>query len=127
MGRTQIVAVEMPDGKVINAEVVLADSITDVAAGHRLKLDEAKESIASFVRWAADAVGIAAEDGAPAPVAEPVSPKGMTLSRVGLEFGLTLAVKSGTVTGAIVSVGGEATAVVRLEWERPAAKVKDDD
>jgi hypothetical protein len=120
MGRTEIVEVEMPDGMVINAEVVVSDSITDVASGHTLKLDEAKDSIASFVRWAVGTVGIPAESDASVSDPEPMSPPGMTLSRLGLEFGLTLAVKSGTVTGAIVSVGGEASAVVRLEWERSA-------
>jgi hypothetical protein len=84
MGRTEIVEVEMPDGTVINAEVVVSDSITDVAAGHRLKLDETKDSIASFVRWAVGALGEPAEDGAPPP--EAVSPPGMRLSRLGLEY-----------------------------------------
>jgi hypothetical protein len=121
MGRIEIVEVEMPDGTVINAEVVVSDSITDVAAGHKLKLDDAKDSIASFVRWAVGALGIPAEDGAPEPAPAPVSPQGMRLSSVGLEFGLSLAVKSGMVTSAIASVGGEASAVVRLEWEQPTA------
>ena len=31
--RSEIVEVEMPDGTVINAEVVVSDSIADVAAG----------------------------------------------------------------------------------------------
>jgi len=118
MGRSEIVEVEMPDGTVINTEVLLADSITDVGAGRRLKLDEAKDSIASFVRWAVSAVGVAGEADAP-PAAEPTPAPGMRLTKVGAEFGLSLAVKSGAVTGAIVSVGGEASAVVRLEWERP--------
>lgn len=121
MGRKEIIEVEMPDGTVVNAEVVVSDSITDVGAGHKLKLDDAKDSITSFVRWAVGALGVSANDDEPVPAPEPVSPPGMTLTRMGLEFGLTLAVKSGTVTGAIVSVGGEASAVVRLEWERPAA------
>lgn len=120
MGRSEIVEVEMPDGTVINAEVVLEDSITDVGAGRRLKLDEAKDSIASFVRWAVAAVGVAGEGDAPPP-GEPTPAAGMRLTKVGVEFGLSLAVKNGAVTGAIVSVGGQASAVVRLEWERPGA------
>jgi Trypsin-co-occurring domain 1 len=121
MGRTEIVEVEMPDGTVINAEVVVSDSITDVAAGSRLKLDDAKDSIASFVRWAVGALAVPAEGVAPEPVPGSVSPQGMNLSRVGLEFGLNLAVKSGMLTSAIASVGGEASVVIRLEWERPTA------
>jgi hypothetical protein len=72
MGRTEIVEVKMPDGTVINAEVVVSDSITDVASGRQFKLDDAKDSIASFVRWVVGTVGIPAEDGAPEPAAEPV-------------------------------------------------------
>lgn len=125
MERTEIVEVEMPDGGVINAEVLVSDSITDIGAGSKLKLDEAKASIASFVRWAVGTVGLTAEDSTSASTPDPVSPPGMILSRVGLEFGLNLAVKSGTVTGVIVSVGGEASAVVKLEWERPTADGKE--
>lgn len=117
MARTEIIEIAMPDGTVINAEVVVSDSITDVAARHPLNLDNAKDSIVSFVRWAVGALPVSAEDGAG--VAEPESsPPGMTLHRMGLEFGLKLAVKSGTVTSVIAAVGGEASAVVRLEWER---------
>jgi len=94
MGRTEIVEVKMPDGTVINAEVVVSDSITDVASGRQFKLDDAKDSIASFVRWVVGTVGIPAEDGAQEPAAEPVSPPGMKLSRMELEFGLNLTVKT---------------------------------
>jgi hypothetical protein len=121
MGRSEIVEVEMPDGMVINAEVVVSDSITDVAAGHRLKIGDAKESIASFVSWAVGALGVPAGSDAQESAPGPVSPPGMTLSRVGLEFGLALAVRSGAVTSAIVSAGGGASAVVKIEWERQAA------
>lgn len=118
MKRSEIVEVEMPDGTVINAEVVVSDSITDVAARHKLKLDEAKDSIASFVRWAVGSLGVPddMDDDGPAP--GPVPPRGMKLSKVGLEFGLALSVKSGAVTSAIVSAGGQASAVVKVEWER---------
>jgi hypothetical protein len=114
MGRSEILEIEMPDGTVINAEVMVSDSITDVGAGHKLRLDEAKDSITSFVHWAVGTLGVPAEGNAPVSV----SPPGMLLSRVGLEFGVTLTVKSGMVTSAIVSAGGEASAVVRIEWER---------
>jgi hypothetical protein len=119
--RSEIVEVEMPDGTVISAQVVVADLIADVSAGRAMKLDDARDTIASFVRWAVAAVAVPAEDGAPVPAPAPVTPPGMNLSRIGLEFGLSLAVKSGTVTSAIVSVGGQASAVVKLEWERPGA------
>jgi Trypsin-co-occurring domain 1 len=120
MERTEIVEVRMPDSTVINAEVVVADSITDVAARQQLNLGEAKDSIASFVRWAVGGLGVSAEDSASVPEPES-SPSGMVLSRVGLEFGLKLAIKSGMLTSVIAAVGGEASAVVRLEWEQRQA------
>jgi hypothetical protein len=118
MSRTQIVEIAMPDGTVINAEVSASDSISDVGAQTRLSLGEAKESIASFVRWAVSGLAFPADDGADQSQVLESSPAGMTLRKVGLEFGLKLAVKSGTLTSVIAAVGGEATAVVRLEWER---------
>lgn len=118
MSQTEIIEIAMPDGAVINAEVSVSDSITDVGARGRLNLDEAKESITSFVHWAVSGLGLSAGDGVARPAElESVRP-GMTLGRVGLEFGLKLAVKGGTLISVIAAVGGEATAVVRLEWER---------
>jgi hypothetical protein len=118
MSRTEVVDIAMPDGTVINAEVLVSDSISDVSARSRLNLDEAKESIASFVRWAVSSLGIPADDDAKDSPEWGSSPPGMRLGRVGLEFGLKLAVKTGTLTSVIAAVGGEATAVIRLEWER---------
>ena len=118
MSRTEVVEIAMPDGTVINAEVLVRGSLTDVAAQRRLSLGEARESIASFVRWAVSGLGFLTEDDASNSRDLEASPPGMTLNRVGLEFGLKLAVKSGTLTSVIAAVGGEATAVVRLEWER---------
>ena len=120
MSHTEIIEIAMPDGTMINAEVSLADSITDVGAQQRLSLGDAKQSIASFVRGAVSGLGVSAEAGAEHPPELESSPPGMMLGRVGLEFGLKLAVKSGTLSSVIASVGGEATAVVRLEWERAA-------
>jgi hypothetical protein len=127
MSRTQIVEITMPDGTVINAEVSASDSITDVGAQRRLSLDEAKKSIASFVRWAVSGLAFPAENGTDQTQELESSPAGMTLGRVGLEFGLKLAVKSGSLTSVIAAVGGEATAVVRLEWERTSVSGVDGD
>jgi hypothetical protein len=119
MARTEIVQVEMPDGVVIDAEVSVADSISDVGVRSRLHLADAKGSIGSFVRWAVSSVGgPGVESSDPA---KPPGPEGMTLSRVEMEFGLKLAVTSGALTSVIASAGGEATAVVRLAWERAGA------
>jgi hypothetical protein len=121
MSRSEIVEVAMPDGTVINAEVLVRDSLTDVGAQRRLSLGEARESIGSFIRWMVDGLGFLTEGDASGPPELKSDPPGMTLNRVNLEFGLTLAVKSGTLSSVIAAVGGEATAVVRLEWERAPA------
>jgi hypothetical protein len=118
MSRTEIVEIAMPDGTMINAEVLVFDSITDVGAQRRLCLGEAKDSIASFVRWAVGGLRFSAADGADHDEELESLPPGMTLSRVELEFGLKIAAKAGALTSVIAAVGGEATAVVRLEWER---------
>jgi hypothetical protein len=46
----------------------------------------------------------------------------MVLRRFGLEFGVKLAVRSGALTSVIAQAGGEATAVIRLEWEKATTK-----
>ena len=122
MSRTEIIEVVLPDGSLVNAEVAIDGSITDVGAQPRLTLKDAKESVASFVRWAVGSLGLPAEgtegDAVPDVPGVMPPPPGMALSRVGLEFGLKLAVKTGTLTSVIAAASGEATAVVRLEWER---------
>jgi hypothetical protein len=118
MSQTEIIEIAMPDGAVINAEVSVSDSITDVGVRGRLNIGEAKESITSFVHWAVNGLELSIGDGIADSQEAELAPQGMRLGRVGLEFGLKLAVKTGTVTSVIAAVGGEATAVVRLEWER---------
>jgi hypothetical protein len=118
MSRTEIVEIAMPDGTVINAEVLVSSAITDVGAQRRLRLGEAKESIAAFVRWAVGSLDFSPADGTDLFEEPGASPPRMSLSRVELEFGLKIALKAGTLTSVIAAVGGEATAVVRLEWER---------
>jgi hypothetical protein len=57
MARAEIVEIVMPDGTVINAEVSVSDSITDVGAQRRLGLGEAKESSACRSGQAASVPG----------------------------------------------------------------------
>ena len=117
MARVEIFEVEMPDGSVINAEVSVADSIADVGIQEQLRIGRAKEPIESFVRWVIDGLGFAARDDDIHQGLEP-SASGMRLGRLGLEFGLKLVLKTGALTSVLASAGGEATAIVRLEWER---------
>jgi Trypsin-co-occurring domain 1 len=117
MGLTKIVEVAMPDGTVINAEVTVADQVTDVGVQSRFHLPEAKETINSFVHWVLASLSTSTDE-----VTEGMEARsplgGMALTRVGVEFGLKLAVKNGALTSVIAVAGGEATAVVRMEWER---------
>ena len=119
MSRTQIVEVEMPDGTIVAAEVLVTDTIADVGVADHLRLGEAGKSIEAFVNWAVSAVGIAKPDDVER--SEP-APEGMVLRRFGLEFGVKLAVRSGALTSVIAQAGGEATAVIRLEWEKATTK-----
>jgi hypothetical protein len=116
-GVTRIIEVETPDGSSVNVEVTVADSIADVGVLDRLRLEEARGSIESFVRWAVEGVRSAVQDHE-RPGSD-IAPNGMRLGRVGVEFGLKLALKSGKLTSVVAEAGAEATAVVRLEWERP--------
>ena len=118
MSRMEIVEVEMPDGTVIAAEVLVVDTIADVGVADRLRLGEAGKSIEAFVRWMAGAIAMAQPD----PESPGPAPEGMVLRRVGLEFGLKLALKTGGLTSVIAQAGGDATAIIRLEWEHGATK-----
>lgn len=46
--------------------------------------------------------------------------KAIAPTKATVEFGLTLTVKEGTLTGMLVKGGGEAQLTVTLEWERAA-------
>jgi NTP-dependent ternary system trypsin peptidase co-occuring protein len=121
VARVEVVKVQLPDGSVIDAEVSVPDSVVDVGVSALLQLGQAKDTIESFVSWAVDGLSFAAPDGDTSP--EPsMAPAGMHLGRMGLEFGLKLTVRSGSLTSVIAAAGGEASAVVRLEWERSAAR-----
>jgi hypothetical protein len=119
MSAAEVIEVEMPDGTIALAEVLMADTVTDARTVGGLPLSAADKTVRAFVGWAMNAIATAsADDGA----VRDAAVAGLRLQRIGLEFGLKLAVRSGAVTSVIAQAGGEATAVIRLEWERPAAK-----
>ncbi|MGH3242150.1 MAG: CU044_2847 family protein [Spirillospora sp.] len=118
--RTTIVEAELPDGSIINAEVALDDTIMDVGLLDRLRLDETTHSFEAFARWAVDRVRAAVRD--PENAGREVAPDGMTLGRVGVEFGVKLALKSGKLTSVVAEAGAEANALIRLEWERDPSR-----
>lgn len=100
--RRQIVEIELPDGYVMSAEVGVPSGGDVTARQIRLRLDEAGESIQRFASWLVDNVHNRL----------PRKP-----GRVGLEFGIKIAVKSGQLTSVLAEASGEATVLVRLEWD----------
>jgi hypothetical protein len=104
-GRSEYVEVELPSGEVLLAEVS-AIGPADVSARERFRLDEARVVIGEVARWAVDSVLA----GLPDPP-----------DKVGVEFGVKLAVKSGKLMSVLAEAGGEASLTVKLEWTRPAS------
>ncbi|WP_018353357.1 CU044_2847 family protein [Longispora albida] len=100
--RSRIVDIELPDGEVIAAEVVLAGAGGDAGALDRLKLDETRAAIGRIGRWVVEEVRAALPD------------KPTTL---GVEFGLKFGMKSGKLTSVLAEASGEASVVIRLEWK----------
>ena len=100
--RIEIVEVELPDGGVIAAEVTVAGG-GDVAVWERLQLEEATGTIRHVSGWVVDSVREALPD---------------PPDRWCVEFGLKLAVKTGKLTSVLAEAGGEASVLVRLEWDR---------
>lgn len=98
---TRIVDVQVGDGEVIQAEVSTGGGGDAGAAWDKLRLDDAADAVRRVGRWVVDTV----RDGLPE---KP--------SKVGVEFGLKLAVKSGKLTSVLAEASGEASLVVKLEW-----------
>jgi len=101
VNRIEIVEVEFPDGGVGYAEIAVPAG-GDVKFGtRRFRLGELGPDIRRVTRWLIDEINEAL----------PNKPQ-----KVGLEFGLKLSGKSGTLVSALAEVGAEATVVVKVEW-----------
>jgi hypothetical protein len=96
------VEVELPDGEVVLARVAVADAGGDAGFVDRLKLDDAGRSVVRLGEWALRSVRDSLPD-------KP--------DRIDLEFGVTLAVKSGKLTSVLAEASGEASFVVKLGWD----------
>jgi hypothetical protein len=103
--RSRVVPVDMPDGSVLRVEVSGAGG-GDATAARRIRFADLRDDIANMTRLVTEAVA----------GAKPVAPR-----RVSVEFGVKLAVESNALVSVLAKVGGEASMVLRLEWEEPAA------
>jgi hypothetical protein len=104
----RIVEIDVPgerpphgEKKTIFAELTAVSGPSDVSARRVLHLDDARDTITDTARWVFEAVRAGL----------PRAP-----DKIGIDFGIKLAVKSGKLTSVLAEVGGEATVTVRLEW-----------
>ena len=56
MSAAEVIEVEMPDGTIALAEVLMADTVTDARTAGRLRLGAADETVRAFVGWAVNAI-----------------------------------------------------------------------
>jgi hypothetical protein len=98
----EIVEVELPDGSTFDAEVAVS-RMADVAAWDRFRVDQLKDSVEKVTAWVWESVREALPD-------QP--------DKVGVQFGLKLAVKSGKLTSVLAEAGGEASVTISLEWNK---------
>jgi hypothetical protein len=101
--RGRVIPVDV-DGQTILVEVANAGG--DAATGGRFALTDLKDTIARVARQVSDAVA-GAMPGRP--------------TRCGVEFGVKLAVESNALVSVIAKASAEATVVIKLEWDYPAA------
>jgi hypothetical protein len=94
--------VELADGTTILAEVTVTSAGGDATAFRRLKMADLRRDLCRIGQLVHDAVSGALAD----------PPK-----RYGVEFGVKLVVETTGLATVLAKASGEATLVVRLEWE----------
>jgi hypothetical protein len=100
--RVEVVEVQVPGGGVIFAEVEgPAGGDAGWRAGRRFSLEEVRANVVSIGSWVFDTVRGSLPQ---------------TPDKVGVEFGLKLTAKTGSLVAALAEAGGEASVVVKLEW-----------
>ena len=97
----EIVEVQLSDGETILVEI--ATTSGDVRVLDHLDLNDAKKSVGRIASWARDSV-LRAMPNPP--------------TQLEVEFGIKLAVKSGTLASVLAQASGEATLVVKMKWDR---------
>jgi hypothetical protein len=102
---TRITQVELPNGKTVLVEAVVHDKEQDISRNQVFSIEGALDIIRDVAEALADTL-------------EQVKP-----NKVSVEFGLSLAVKSGALTALIMNGSGEGSLKIALEWnsgEKPA-------
>ncbi|MEU4443197.1 CU044_2847 family protein [Actinosynnema sp. NPDC050801] len=101
----RIIEIQVTDGDgndgTILAEVAMDSGPADVSVRRFLRLDDARATITETARWVIGAVRSGL----------PEKP-----DKIGVDFGVKLAVKSGKLTSVLAEANGEAAITVRLEW-----------
>lgn len=106
--RGMIVPVEL-DGGTVLVEVGTVGG--DAAAGGRFAWTDLKDTVARVTRQVNSAVTGAVTGTMPG-----------RPTRCGVEFGVKLTVEANALVSVIAKAGGEATLVIRLEWDNDAAQ-----
>lgn len=101
--KMEIVEIEIAEDTVLLAEVLVSNEVSDVTAWRRLRPENIQDSIKTIVKWAMDGVREAV----------PEQP-----DKLGVEFGLKLTAQSGKLTSVLAQASGDASIVVRVEWNR---------
>lgn len=100
--RVEVIEVQVPGNGVIFAEVEIPTG-GDAAwgSGRRFSLEDVRTNVVSIGSWVFDTV----RDSLP-----------QMPDKMGVEFGLKLTTKTGSLVAALAEAGGEASVVVKLEW-----------
>jgi hypothetical protein len=100
--RIETFPVELADGSTILAEVATAGG-GDATAFRRLKMLDLKTELGRISQMVGDAVTSSLPD---------------PPQRYSVEFGVKLAVESNALAAVLAKASGEATLVIRLEWDK---------
>ncbi|MGS0684603.1 CU044_2847 family protein [Nakamurella sp. GG22] len=99
----EIVEIDLGDGTSLLAEVAVAGG--DVGAWDRFTLSAVKSAIGRIARWTKEKL---LQD-----LPEPPD-------RVEIEFGMKFAVQTGELVSVLAEASGEASIIVRVEWNHKA-------
>jgi hypothetical protein len=96
----ELIEIQMPDGEIALAEVSIMDK--DVGTLDRFNISDISTSAARI----GGAIHQAIQRGMPG-----------RPHRIGIDIGLKLVVKSGVLTSVLAEASGEASIVIRLDWD----------
>jgi len=106
MDHTEVVEIRLPNGQLILAQAHISPADTgvrDVSLSEELSLSGVSTSVREIASTVLDVLTNSFDKVKP--------------DSVGVEFGLSLAVKSGRLTGLLVEGSSEATLKITLQWQ----------